>query len=106
MPALQQLAAAQLAGRDGAVVALDPSTGAVEAMYSNPTYDPSPLASPNAAVERFAWAAYNAKNAHGFAPLLALGYQRDLPAGLDLQGRHLRRPPTTCGRTWSTKSYP
>ena len=42
---LQQLAAKELAGRDGAVVALDPRTGAVLAMYSNPSYDPSPLAS-------------------------------------------------------------
>ena len=28
-----------LAGREGSVVALDPSTGAIKVMYSNPTYD-------------------------------------------------------------------
>ena len=105
VPALQQLAAAQLGGRVGAVVALDPSTGAVEAMYSNPTYDPSPLASPNAAVERFAWAAYNAKNAQGFAPLLALSYQETFPPGSTFKvvtstAAYTLRPDL------ATKSYP
>ena len=41
---LQQLAAQQLAGRKGSVVALDPRTGAILAMYSNPTSDPNVLA--------------------------------------------------------------
>jgi peptidoglycan glycosyltransferase len=40
-PPAQQLARQQLAGRIGSVVALDPRTGAVLAMYSNPTYDPN-----------------------------------------------------------------
>jgi len=35
----QQLARQELAGRPGSVVALDPRTGAVLTMYSNPTYD-------------------------------------------------------------------
>jgi peptidoglycan glycosyltransferase len=35
----QRLAVSQLAGRVGSVVALDPRTGAVLAMYANPTYD-------------------------------------------------------------------
>jgi penicillin-binding protein A len=38
-PEAQRVAEAQLAGRAGSVVALDPSTGAVEVMYSNPSYD-------------------------------------------------------------------
>jgi peptidoglycan glycosyltransferase len=38
-PKAQQVAAQALAGRDGSVVALDPRTGAVLVMYSNPTYD-------------------------------------------------------------------
>ncbi len=29
------------------MVALDPRTGAVEAMYSSPTFDPNALADPN-----------------------------------------------------------
>lgn len=42
---MQEAAKAGLGDRKGAVVALDPKTGAVLAMYSNPGYDPSPLAS-------------------------------------------------------------
>ncbi len=39
------------ANQDGAVVAIDPSTGAIEAMYSNPSYNPNSLASPYSSVE-------------------------------------------------------
>ena len=42
---LQELARELLGDQQGSVVALDPSTGAVRAMWSNPTYDPNPLAS-------------------------------------------------------------
>jgi peptidoglycan glycosyltransferase len=42
---LQTVAARELAGRTGSVVALDPRTGAILAMYSNPTFDPNALAS-------------------------------------------------------------
>jgi peptidoglycan glycosyltransferase len=38
-PKAQQVAQAGLAGRAGAVVALNPQTGAVKVMYSNPSYD-------------------------------------------------------------------
>lgn len=40
---LQKAAAAALGGRTGSVVALNPKTGAILAMYSNPTYDPNLL---------------------------------------------------------------
>jgi penicillin-binding protein A len=40
---LQQVAAQALGGQQGSVVALDPSSGEVRAMYSNPSYDPGPL---------------------------------------------------------------
>ena len=81
VPSLQNLAKSQLAGRDGAIVALNPKTGAILAMYSNPTYDPSPLAAPSAALERYAWGLYNQRNANGFQPLLALAYQGTFPPG-------------------------
>ncbi|RBY92624.1 penicillin-binding protein 2 [Blastococcus sp. TF02A-30] len=44
-PAVQQAAMAGLEGKIGAVVALDPSTGAVLGLASTPTYDPNALSS-------------------------------------------------------------
>jgi peptidoglycan glycosyltransferase len=44
-PAVQEAAMAGLEGVTGAVVALDPSTGAVLGMASTPTYDPNQLSS-------------------------------------------------------------
>lgn len=41
---LQETARELLGGRDGAIVALNPQTGEVRAMWSNPSYDPNPLA--------------------------------------------------------------
>jgi penicillin-binding protein A len=48
-PAAQRAALAALGGHDGAVVALDPSTGAVTVMASTPSYDPGALRSPASA---------------------------------------------------------
>ncbi len=42
---LQQTSREALGDRKGAVVALDPKTGAVLALWSNPSYDPTPFAS-------------------------------------------------------------
>ena len=44
---LQNTAREALAGRRGSVVMLDTRTGAVLAMYSNPTYDPNRIVDPN-----------------------------------------------------------
>jgi peptidoglycan glycosyltransferase len=44
-PAAQHLANAALAGHEGAVVALDPRSGAVEVMASAPSFDPNALRS-------------------------------------------------------------
>lgn len=49
-PTVQQAAWDALDGRAGSVVALDPSTGAILAMVSSPSYDPNQLASHDAAV--------------------------------------------------------
>lgn len=57
LSSLQKVAESELAGREGAVVALNPKTGAILAMYSNPGYDPNPLSSHDPAAAQKAWQA-------------------------------------------------
>jgi peptidoglycan glycosyltransferase len=54
-PLLQRTASQALGSQAGAVVAMDPRTGEVLAMVSNPSFDPNPLASHDATVEQAAW---------------------------------------------------
>jgi penicillin-binding protein A len=54
-PVLQAAAAKALAGRKGAVVALDPNTGAIVALVSSPSYDPNLLSSHNQASIASTW---------------------------------------------------
>lgn len=54
----QQSAADALGGRRGSVVVLDTQTGAIVAAYSNPTFDPRPLASHNVKTAQAARALY------------------------------------------------
>jgi penicillin-binding protein A len=71
LQATAESALSQITGtnKDAAVFAVDPSTGAVLADYSNPTFDPNALASPNVNAEREAGFAYfNQKDAEGFFP--------------------------------------
>jgi peptidoglycan glycosyltransferase len=82
-PSLQQAAWDALTSlppgvnKDGAVVVLQPSTGDIEAMVSNPTYDPNALVNPNLSAEHLAYLAYNTKDHEGFFPLqpIATGYR-------------------------------
>ncbi len=52
-PRVQKAAVDALAGRRGAIVALDPRTGTILASVSNPNYDPNQIADP--ATENVAW---------------------------------------------------
>ena len=54
-PAAQQAAYDALGDNKGAVVALDPRTGAILAMVSKPSYDPNPLASHSVGEQQAAW---------------------------------------------------
>jgi peptidoglycan glycosyltransferase len=80
-PALQQVARTALKGIDGAAVALDPKTGAVLAMYSNPNYNPVPLTSPNLAIETAARHLYLKPDGNGFEPLGSVATQQTFPPG-------------------------
>ncbi|WP_026927500.1 peptidoglycan D,D-transpeptidase FtsI family protein [Granulicoccus phenolivorans] len=59
-PDLQQAAYQAMGNRKGAVVALDPKTGAVLAMVSTPSYDPNDLASHDRQKATQAWSELNA----------------------------------------------
>ena len=71
---LQSLARTALAGRDGAVVMLNPSNGNVLAMYSNPSFNPNPLASQSSTAEQSAWKSYITKDSEGFYNGTRLAY--------------------------------
>lgn len=59
-PVVQEAAAQALGDLPGGVVALDPATGDVLAMVSNPSYDPNPLSSHDPEEIRASWQALNA----------------------------------------------
>jgi penicillin-binding protein A len=71
-PGAQRVALQQLNGRKGAVVALDPRTGAIEVMASNPGYDPN-------GVKRNS--TFRALNRDPDAPLLNRTTQAGYPPG-------------------------
>ncbi len=73
-PTLQQDAVNELASlpgpnRDGAIVMLNPRTGAMLVMASNPTYDPAPLVSPDQKTETLARSAALQNDSEGFKPM-------------------------------------
>ncbi len=55
----QQAADKALGNRHGAIVALDPKTGAILAMVSHPQYDPNAISTLDAAAAQKAWKAYS-----------------------------------------------
>ena len=59
-PKAQAAAANAMKGKQGAVVAIQPSTGAILALVSTPSFDPNLLASLDPATERKAWTSLNA----------------------------------------------
>ena len=86
-PKVQAAAAEGLKGINGAAVALDPKTGAILAMVSNPTYDPNDLASHDLTeVEQELQRPEQGPDEAAAQP----HDQRAVPAGLGLQGRHGR----------------
>ncbi len=58
-PAIQQAAWDALGDQKGAVVAIDPSTGAILAMVSKPSYDPNALATHDTTAATAAWTSLN-----------------------------------------------
>jgi peptidoglycan glycosyltransferase len=75
---VQQAARDALGDRVGSVVALDPRSGAIIAAWSNPTYDPAPLASHDFDAALDAAEALDADPAH---PRRARWYRDNLPPG-------------------------
>ncbi|MGA5359374.1 penicillin-binding transpeptidase domain-containing protein [Streptomyces purpurascens] len=76
-PAAQRAAYRGLAGRKGAVAALEPSTGRILALVSAPSYDPQPLSGNGAAAAR-AWKRLNADRDR---PMLNRAVRQTYPPG-------------------------
>ncbi len=74
----QDAAKKALNGRRGSVVVLDVKTGGIVAMYSEPTFDPTPLASHNSSVVR---AYYDLLSKNPVHPDLARAYRERYPPG-------------------------
>lgn len=72
VPAVQQAARTALGSNKGAVVAIDPRTGDILAMYSNPGFDPTALSVGTAAQMERAWTKLNADPDK---PLLSKAFQ-------------------------------
>jgi len=80
-PALQRIAQRALAGRDGAAVVIQPQTGSIMGLYSNPTYEPELLATPVYASALAYFNKISKNDANGFPPLGLLATQQTFPPG-------------------------
>ncbi|MDQ3943946.1 MAG: penicillin-binding transpeptidase domain-containing protein [Actinomycetota bacterium] len=76
--AAQEAARAALGDRRGSVVVLDPGTGDVLALWSNPSYDPAPLAGHRA---KEVQATFEALNQDPAKPMLARAFRERYPPG-------------------------
>lgn len=77
-PKVQQAAWDALGDQTGAVVAIDPSTGAILALVSKPSFDPNVLASHDTAAVREAW---DALNGDASEPMLNRALNQTYPPG-------------------------
>jgi peptidoglycan glycosyltransferase len=75
---VQEVARDALGTRKGAVVALNPTDGAVLALWSYPSFDPNPLAGHDQAAVQAAWGELEAKPDQ---PLLPRAYRRSYAPG-------------------------
>jgi peptidoglycan glycosyltransferase len=76
---LQQVARDALGSERGAVVAMDPNTGEVRAMWSNPSFDPNPLASFDGKESKAYWDSLDPQNLE--TPLRNIAATRSYPPG-------------------------
>ena len=74
----QETARDALGDRKGSVVVLDPSTGEIVALWSYPSYDPSPLSSHSPKAAQAAFDGYTKDDAN---PMLARAYRERYPPG-------------------------
>jgi peptidoglycan glycosyltransferase len=75
---LQKTAAQALGSHKGAVVALDPTTGAILAMVSSPSYDPTTISTHNPNADTAAWKALQADPGN---PMLNRATSQTYPPG-------------------------
>lgn len=75
---VQEIARAALGDQRGSVVAIEPQTGAVATMWSNPSFDPNPLAGHDSAAVQ---AAFDLLTADPANPALARAYRERYPPG-------------------------
>jgi peptidoglycan glycosyltransferase len=64
---------------EAAAIVIDPQTGAIEAMYGNPGFDPNPLVSPNIKKEKYFWTSLDPGS--GLSRLVSRVYQRGWAPG-------------------------
>ena len=63
------------------MVVIQPSTGNILAMVSNPTFDPNALTSTSLSFEQFFWGKYTSRDLEGFFPLRPIANREDFPPG-------------------------